>query len=94
MKHKCANCSHEFEIQRPERSYLKNQLVILTGTGKNMAYVSHMNRDYALCPKCGTLEHQYSAEARDQSPEPDENVTVPKYDYITEGYDPDKLPKS
>jgi hypothetical protein len=66
MKATCEHCNHEFEIKRPNRTHFKSSLFIETGTGLNMAYIGHMNRDYALCPKCGKLEHQFRAEGRDQ----------------------------
>lgn len=67
MNYKCTNCDNEFEIKRPDRRFTLTELLIKTGTGLNMAYVGHMNRDYALCPSCGVMEDQLSAEARDQS---------------------------
>lgn len=73
MNHTCETCNHTFEIQR-HRSLLMssvladggNQNWLQFGTGKNMVYKGDMNREYAMCPMCGVVEHQFSAEARDQ----------------------------
>lgn len=69
----CENCNAPFEICRHKRSYIQipggTQLVLVCGTGKNMVYKGSMNREYAMCPECGTVEHQFSAEARDQADE-------------------------
>ena len=34
-----------------------------------MTYRGDMNREYVVCRGCGQVEHQYSAEARDQARE-------------------------
>lgn len=74
MNHTCENCNHVFEIQRHRTLLMSsvladggNQNWLQFGTGKNMVYKGDMNREYAMCPQCGVVEHQYSAEARDQS---------------------------
>ena len=66
MIHKCENCLHEFTIIRHTTEIFGNKLYIRTGTGKNMLYKGDMNREYAFCPECGSIESQLSAEARDQ----------------------------
>lgn len=71
MTHTCRPCGHTFDIVRHEKVIVGNRLHIITGTGKNMAYRGDMNREYAHCPKCGLLEHQYSAEERDMNPDTD-----------------------
>lgn len=65
--HTCDNCGHLFEIVRLDGVYEVHRRMIIPGTGKNMVYNGAMDRDYALCPACGTVEHQWSAEARDQT---------------------------
>lgn len=66
MQHTCDQCNLLFDIRRHHSVIQGTQRQIVCGTGLNMAYVGHMNREYALCPKCGKLEHQFSAEGRDQ----------------------------
>lgn len=73
MNHLCENCNNLFEIEKHQKDYVAigqtDHIVIVMGTGKNMVYKGDMNREYALCPKCGFMEHQFSAEARDQEEE-------------------------
>jgi hypothetical protein len=73
MNHTCENCNHTFKIRRHRRLLMSsvlaeggNQNWLQFGTGKNMVYKGDMNREYAMCPSCGVVEHQFSAEARDQ----------------------------
>lgn len=67
MTHVCENCDVEFPIKRHENRHVGAELLLVRGTGKNMVYKGEMNREYAMCPVCGMVEHQFSAEARDQS---------------------------
>ncbi len=69
MEHKCENCNKSFKIERHTRVYKDNKICILCGTGHNMVYKGDMNREYAICPFCETVESQLSAEARDQQEE-------------------------
>jgi predicted RNA-binding Zn-ribbon protein involved in translation (DUF1610 family) len=74
MTHVCLTCGDMFIIERMVcRLFMEtkkgSQLWRQSGTGKNMVYRGDMNREYAMCPRCGTVEHQFSAEARDQTEE-------------------------
>lgn len=66
MTHKCEKCGNVFDIARHEIHSCGNAVYIKMGTGKHMVYKGDMNREYAMCPRCGQVEHQYSAEGRDQ----------------------------
>lgn len=66
MEHTCENCNLVFPIERHEAVIHENKRLLVTNTGKNMVYRGDMNREYAQCPGCGVVEHQFSAEARDQ----------------------------
>lgn len=44
------------------------------------------------CPDCGSPKRDTNTPKQDPC-KPDKNVKVPKYVYLTEGYDPDKLPR-
>lgn len=67
--HECATCHHTFIIERHASLIIDGQRLLVCGTGKHMVYKGDMNREYAMCPKCTTVEHQFSAEARDQAPD-------------------------
>lgn len=73
--HTCESCKHTFLIERHETTLFAHHRTtgtaryLLLGTGKNMVYKGDMNREYAMCPACGVVEHQFSAEARDQTDE-------------------------
>lgn len=67
--YRCENCAHEFEIQKHETRIFDHKIYLVMSTGKNMVYKGDMNRQYAMCPECGVVEDQTSAEARDQSEE-------------------------
>ena len=71
--HTCHNCGHVFEIARHATKYENNRLVRIDGTATNMIYMATMNREYAKCPSCKAVEHQFSAEARDQIEEAGED---------------------
>jgi DNA-directed RNA polymerase subunit RPC12/RpoP len=64
IMYKCENCGIEFEIEKHERAFVNHRIVIVCGTGKNMCYRGDTNREYAVCPHCGTTESQLSAECR------------------------------
>lgn len=66
MTHTCEKCQRTFPIERHEKMIINHRIVLLMHTGKNMVYKGDMNREYAFCPHCGTIENQWSAEARDQ----------------------------
>lgn len=66
MEHTCENCNLVFPIECHGTTYVASQRLIVPGTGRNMVYRGDMNREYAQCPGCGVVEHQFSAEARDQ----------------------------
>lgn len=65
MVHTCHHCGHVFEIVRHQTKIENNRLVRVDGTATNMIYMATMNREYAKCPSCKAVEHQFSAEARD-----------------------------
>lgn len=56
----------EFTIKKHDFKYNNNNLIRIPNTSINMVYSEKMNREYAVCPDCGCVEHQFSAEARDQ----------------------------
>lgn len=62
----CPKCNEHCLAQRHDKEYHLHKLVIVMGTGRFMVYKGDMNREYVMCPKCGMVEHQFSAEARDQ----------------------------
>jgi ribosomal protein S27AE len=68
MDYTCANCHLTVGVARHTKAYIRGgcQIVLVMGTGKNMCYRGDLNREYAICPKCGVVESQQSAEARDQ----------------------------
>lgn len=68
LEHKCQKCNTVFEIIRHHARIVDGHRYLQAGSGKNMVYKGDMNREYALCPHCGFMEHQWSAEARDQTP--------------------------
>ena len=77
MKHSCENCDLDFTIERHKSGFVGSHRYIICGTGRNMIYKGDMNREYAMCPDCGVVEQQFSAEARDQSePFPVESKTT------------------
>jgi hypothetical protein len=67
MTHICENCNAAFEIVPIADQIIESHRFLICTTGKNMIYDGEMNRQYAFCRKCGTVESQYSAEARDQT---------------------------
>jgi hypothetical protein len=67
--HECAACTHVFIIERHADQIIDGKRMLVCGTGKHMVYKGDMNREYAMCPKCTTVEHQFSAEGRDQAPD-------------------------
>lgn len=69
MTYTCPNCDNSFVIERHQALIIQSQRMLVCGTGKNMVYKGDMNREYAMCPGCGVVEDQWSAEARDQDPE-------------------------
>lgn len=44
------------------------------------------------CPDCGSPKRNLTTPKHDPC-KPNKDVKVPEYDYLTEGYDPNKLPK-
>jgi hypothetical protein len=73
-QHECEKCHRRFPIERHERMLVDgvSGQVVLPFTGLNMVYSGSMNREYACCPHCNQVEHQFSAEARDQSEDTEE----------------------
>ena len=61
----CPDCKFKFNFKPHDTGYTNHTLVRIAGTEINMVYLDDMNREYIVCPNCKSMEHQFSAEARE-----------------------------
>ncbi len=65
----CPACGCPTFFRNSTTAIFNHQRYLLMGSSLNMTYRGDINREYVVCRGCGQVEHQYSAEARDQARE-------------------------